>query len=133
MDTDMDDIAGELNELFIGSCPDGLTQDVLLELKSIMDLHALSPQELFYKWESYCLKMGSEETRLNLNTARALKRDVQDVLERETRGKTHMRGAEKRHTSGATPRAGGHNQDMFGMYVIALFYLGASVAYLPKG
>lgn len=111
----MDDRAEELNQHFSGSCPDGLPQDVLRELLSILDLHAMSPQDLYFKWESYCFKMGTEETVLNLDTVRALKRDIQDALEREAREKPQMRGAEKRGMSSATSRAAAGNQDIFGM------------------
>lgn len=111
----MEDVVHELNELFASSAPDGLPQDVLAELQSILRLHAILPQELFYKWESYSLKMGSDETKLDLDTVRAFKRDVQESLERESRGKSsHMRGAEKKGGVTATPRA--MNTDVFGMY-----------------
>ncbi|KAL1966877.1 hypothetical protein VTN77DRAFT_3842 [Rasamsonia byssochlamydoides] len=110
----MEDVVHELNELFASSAPDGLPQDVLTELQSILRLHAISPQELFYKWESYSLKMGSEETKLDLDTVRAFKRDVQDSLERESRGKnSHLRNAEKKGGVTATQRTG--NTDVFGM------------------
>lgn len=110
----MDDTAQELNELFAGSAPDGLRQDVLSELQSMLRLHGITPQELFYKWESYSMKMGSEDTTMDLNTVRAFKRDVQDALERETRGKSHqVRGTDKKPGVAATPRAG--KADVFGM------------------
>ncbi|KAI9928168.1 hypothetical protein ASPWEDRAFT_39028 [Aspergillus wentii DTO 134E9] len=109
----MEDLTGELNELFAASSPDGLPKDVLTELQSIVRVHSMSPQELFYKWESFCLKMGSEETKLNLDTVRLFKRDVQEALERESRSKTG-RQAEKKSTMSATPRAAA-NTDMFGM------------------
>ncbi|KAL1986487.1 hypothetical protein VTN96DRAFT_6246 [Rasamsonia emersonii] len=110
----MEDVVHELNELFASSAPDGLPQDVLAELQSILRLHAISPQELFYKWESYSLKMGSDETKLNLDTVRAFKRDVQESLERESRGKnSHLRSTEKKGGVTATPRA--MNTDVFGM------------------
>ncbi|WEW61022.1 DNA-directed DNA polymerase alpha subunit pol12 [Emydomyces testavorans] len=111
----MADFADELNEHFAGGNPDGLPPDILAELRSIMNLHALSVQELFYKWESYCIKMGAEEMKLNLETARALKRDIQDTLERESRGKMHLKLSEKRNAITATPRAVGNNQDVFDM------------------
>lgn len=111
----MDDITQELHELFASSAPNGLAQDVLTELQSMLRLHGITPQELFYKWESYSMKMGSEDTKLDLNTVRAFKRDVQDSLERETRGKNHqVRGSEKKSGVTATPRAG--KTDVFGMY-----------------
>jgi DNA polymerase alpha subunit B len=91
-----------------------LPPDILGELQSILRLHSVSPQELFYKWESYCLKMSSEETRLDLETIRAFKKDLQEILERETRSKTHARGTDKRSTLGATPRSVSSN-DVFEM------------------
>ncbi|EFR04651.1 DNA polymerase subunit alpha B [Nannizzia gypsea CBS 118893] len=106
----------QLNELFGGSFPDGLPQDVLGELLSILQLHAIDPQELFYKWESYCLKMAGEETVLNLDTVRSFKRNLHDAIERESRAKTQMRGTEKRNTGTAAPRpAAGGNQGIFDM------------------
>lgn len=112
----MDDIPGELNELFASSAPDGLPRDVLTELQSMLRLHGITPQELFYKWESYSMKMGADDTKLDLNTVRLFKRDVQDSLERGARDKSHqVRGSEKRGGVSATPRAG--NTDVFGMYV----------------
>ena len=111
----MADYEQELNGLFQMPGESQLPPDVLGELQSTLRLHSMSPQELFYKWESYCIKMGSAETKLNLDTARAFKKDIQEVLDRETRGKTHMRGSEKR-TVHATPRAVANTDDVFGMY-----------------
>lgn len=105
---------GELNELFSVSGDSNLPPDVLGELQSTLRLHSITPQELFYKWESYSLKMGSEETKLDLNTARAFKKDVQEILEREARSKAHMRSADKRGVH-ATPRAVVNSDDVFGM------------------
>jgi hypothetical protein len=101
----------ELNRLFSGS-ESGLAPDVQLELEKILDLHGIDPQELFYKWESYSLKMGAEETKLDLKTARDFKRDLKELLEAEARSKAHGKTAEKR-TVNATPRAAGG--DVFGM------------------
>lgn len=104
----------ELNSLF---APPGtqLEPDVLSELESIMRLHSIPPQELFYKWESYSIKMGSDDLKLNIDTARALKKDVQDGLERESRNKAHVRSADKR--TGGQSRNITSNGDVFGMYV----------------
>ncbi|KAI9763290.1 MAG: DNA-directed DNA polymerase alpha subunit pol12 [Geoglossum simile] len=107
-------ITEELHTLFAPPPSTKLPPDILGELHSILRLHSISPQELFYKWESYCLKMGSEETRLDLETARALKKDVQETLERETRSKAHVRSADKRVTVGSTPR-GVSSSDVFNM------------------
>jgi DNA polymerase alpha subunit B len=48
----------ELNEFFAGSFPDGIPKDVLAELQSMLRVHSITAEELFYKWESYSMKMG---------------------------------------------------------------------------
>ena len=103
----------ELKELFSSACPE-MEADVLTELNSIMRLHSIDAQELWYKWESYSIKMGSDDMKLNIETARALKKDVQDGLERENRTKSHVLNSNKR--GGATPRNVTSNGDVFGMY-----------------
>lgn len=113
----MADNTVELNETF--SIPGQLTlpSDILSELQSIIRLHSISTQELFFKWESYCIKMGSEETEMNFPTVRAFKKDIQETLERETRGRGHMRSVEKKATH-ATPRAAVGNVDVLGLSVL---------------
>jgi DNA polymerase alpha subunit B len=91
-----------------------LEPDVLTELQSIMRLHSIDVEELWYKWESYSMKMSSDDMKLNIDTARALKKDVQDSLERESRNKAHVLNSNKR--GGATPRNVQSNGDVFGMY-----------------
>jgi DNA polymerase alpha subunit B len=102
----------ELKELF-AAANSNIESDVLAELHSIMRLHSIDAQELWYKWESYSMKMGSDDTKLNIDTARALKKDVQDTLERDNRTKSHGLNAIKR--GGATPRNLSSNGDVFGM------------------
>ncbi|KAH0138228.1 DNA polymerase alpha 70 kDa subunit, partial [Aureobasidium melanogenum] len=107
----MEDQTAEINELF--AVPNTtLERDVLGELKSILRIHSLSPQEMFFKWEAYSLKMGPE-TQMNYKTAREFKKDLQDALERESRGKAHMQSAQKRSTNG-TPR-NANTGDVFGV------------------
>ncbi|KAK8157269.1 DNA polymerase alpha subunit B N-terminal-domain-containing protein [Phyllosticta citrichinensis] len=108
----MADLTAELNELF-GSPAAELSPDVLGELQSLLRLHSISPQELFYKWESYSIKMGPDTT-LNLKTARDLKKDIQDTLERENRAKAAHAKVDKK-TAGPGPRAGANTADVFGM------------------
>ena len=110
----MANIKAELNELFAIPPVTELTPDVLAELQSILRLHSISPQELSYKWESYSMKMGSEQTKLDLETTRAFKKDLQEMLEREARGKAHVRSVDKR-SAYATPRSTGKGDDVFGM------------------
>ena len=59
------------------------------------------------------MKMGSESTKLDLDTARAFKKDLQEILERESRAK-HGRSTDK-SSKYATPRRGGIGDDVFGM------------------
>ena len=105
-----------LNDFFSIPGATSIPIDILGELQSILRLHSIAPQELFYKWESYCIKMGSEETKLDLSTVRAFKKDIQEMLERESKGRSHMRSADKRGLH-ATPRAAAGHDDMFGMWV----------------
>lgn len=109
----MTDTTAELNELFAATFPDGLPKDILTELQSILRIHSITAEELFYKWESYSIKMG-EEVKLNTDTVRGFKQDVLEALERESRSKIG-RHAEKRAPVTATPRAA-TGSDVFGMY-----------------
>ena len=106
----------DLNDLFALPPVTELPPDIMGELQSILRIHSISPQELSYKWESYTMKMGSEQTKLDLPTARAFKRDLQEMLERESRGKAHVRSVDKRGAY-ATPRSAAKGDDVFGMYV----------------
>lgn len=108
-----DPIVEELNALFAPASATELEPDVLAELQSIMRLHSIPPQELFYKWESYSMKMGADDMKLDIETSRALKQDVQDGLERESRRRAHARTADRR--PGTTPRNTSNNSDVFGI------------------
>jgi DNA polymerase alpha subunit B len=111
----------ELRELFTAASSN-IEPDVLAELQSIMRLHSIDAQELWYKWESYSMKMGSDDMKLNIETARSLKKDVQDTLERDNRTKSHGLTANKRG-GGATPRNVSSNGDVFGMYGFNLYWV----------
>lgn len=102
-------VGDELDEWFVPH------PEVKIELESICRLHATSPEELFYKWESYSMKMGQERTKLDAPTVREFKKDLQETVEREARSKSHMRSADKRGTY-ATPRNAAKGGDVFGMY-----------------
>ncbi|KAI0459899.1 DNA polymerase alpha/epsilon subunit B [Xylaria acuta] len=103
----------ELNERF-GTGDKPLEHNVLVELQNIMELHSLSPQDLFFKWESYCIKMDMDDMKLSVETLGALKQDLLDALERSNRSHQVQIKAEKR--VGATPRAAVKNGgDVFGM------------------
>lgn len=104
----------ELNEKFATGNKD-LEPDVVAELQSIMRMHSLSAQDLFFKWESYCIKMDMDEMKLSVEALRSLKQDIQDALERSNRSHHVHIKSEKR--SGATPRTTVKNGggDVFGM------------------
>lgn len=109
------DAEGELNEFFAGSFPDGIPKDILAELLSMLRVHSIPAEELFYKWESYSIKMG-EGVTLTMQTVRGFKQDVQEALERESRDKAG-RHTEKRSANTGTPRgAAAAGGDMFGMF-----------------
>ncbi|PSK43077.1 hypothetical protein B9Z65_7031 [Elsinoe australis] len=91
----------ELSKLFAQPNKD-LPEDVSAELQSVMRLLSLSEQELFYKWEAYSMKLGAENTDLNYKTVRDFKKDLQDALERESRGKAQIHSTKK--TVNNTPR-----------------------------
>ncbi|KAI9652198.1 MAG: DNA-directed DNA polymerase alpha subunit pol12 [Trizodia sp. TS-e1964] len=110
----MEDSTQEINRLFALPPLTELPPDVMRELQSILRLHSITAQELFYKWESYSMKMGPEVLILSLESARALKNDVQENLEKENRGKSQIRGAEKRSVTG-TPRNIPREDDILGM------------------
>ncbi|KAF2765838.1 DNA polymerase alpha, subunit B [Teratosphaeria nubilosa] len=97
----------ELNAAFGTDLP----HDVATELQHIQRLLDLSAHELFFKWESYVIKMGVDSTPLHPNTLHDFKKDLQDALERESRAKGHAVQSAKK--SAPTPRAGGG--DVFGM------------------
>jgi len=105
------DYASELSERFqLPSTSSGLA--VLAELQSILRIHNIDPEDLSFKWESYCMKMGAEETKLVPKTVRDFKKDLQEQLEDKIRGKVNGHVAEKRAFAG-TPRAGMNSSDMF--------------------
>jgi hypothetical protein len=118
----MADSKENIDGLFAPSVPNGLALDVMGELESIMRLHSISPQELFYKWESYSMKMGAEDTKLDLDTVRMFKKDVQNSVERSHPSKHTGRGSERKSAVASTPRAPTANGDVFGMCVVEILY-----------
>ena len=109
----MDPIEEELSGRFTLPTTD-IAPVVLGELLSILRIHQLNPEDLSFKWESYCMKMGPE-TELSLKTVRDFKKDLQDALERESREKTLKLG---QRGVNATPRAAIGKGDVFGMWVL---------------
>ncbi|CCJ30096.1 unnamed protein product [Pneumocystis jirovecii] len=60
--------------------------EILMECLSILKLYSISPTELFYRWESWCLKMGNEP-ELVLENIQLFKRDMQYILEKRSNSK----------------------------------------------
>ncbi|KAG6053032.1 hypothetical protein E4U17_005095 [Claviceps sp. LM77 group G4] len=88
-----------------------LEQDVLYEIQSILRLHDLSVDDLFFKWDAYCIRMDLDaQSALSLQNIRNLKHSIQDELEKSHRA-TQVRGERRVN---AVPR-GVSGGDVFGM------------------
>lgn len=120
----------ELQRLF--SAGKAIEPDVEAELQSMMRLHGLSAEDLFYKWESYCIKMDFDAgDALTLPNVRNLKQNIQDALEKSASshqgaGATASSATKPKNERkiAGTPRGGGANGgssqggaggDMYGM------------------
>lgn len=104
----------QLQELFAPPAGE-VPAEVLAELLAIQRLHGLDPQELFYRWESFCINGGTPaDSVLNLDTARALRRTMQEALERDSRARAARKGVEgsRRPGPSVTPR---QSSDVFEM------------------
>jgi len=65
--------------------------EILGELHSMLRIYDIDAQELFFKWESYSMRMGlTADIKLSVDVVRAFKQDVQERLEKELRGKARM-------------------------------------------
>lgn len=85
-------------------CFGDLTPDVLAEFLSMLRSYGLDDQELFYKWESYCIRMSPNDTKLDLETVRAFKKDVQEILEKDIRAKSRQQNSGALRGLQKTPR-----------------------------
>ncbi|KAF4120453.1 DNA polymerase alpha subunit B [Geosmithia morbida] len=100
-----------------------LEPDILAELQSMMRLHDLSVEDLYLKWDSYCLRMETDADVVTLQGIRGLKQTIQDTLERENSTGTSSNVGRKKPGHGgsrqqphAAPRAGAAGgSDVFGM------------------
>lgn len=109
-----DPVVAELNERF-GAANTELSPDVIYELQSIMRLHELDVQDMFFKWESYCIKMDMDQPKMSMSTVRKFKQDLQDTLERANRAQA-LEQVKTEKRQGGTPRPGArNNSDVFGM------------------
>ena len=103
-----------INEVFAPPPAPPLPPDILGELQSILRIHSTTPQELFFKWEAYTIRMGLETNKVDLEAVRAFKKDLQEALERESRTKVGRSAERKSH---ATPKSENVGYDAFGMCV----------------
>jgi DNA polymerase alpha subunit B len=92
---------------------DGLRPEVLGELHAMLGIYTVDPEELYYKWEAYSMKMDREDMKLDMKTVKDFRKDIDDDLDRQSRNKAQAHGNRRR--PGATPRTGGRNADAFGM------------------
>ncbi|KAM0363738.1 hypothetical protein ACHAO7_002045 [Fusarium culmorum] len=99
----------EIQDRFSPNKP--LEPDVLSELESIMRLHGLSAEDLFFKWESYCIKLDIDAQVLSLEALRNLKQSIQDELENSHR-KVQVKSERK---VASASRGGNKGGDVFGM------------------
>jgi DNA polymerase alpha subunit B len=88
--------------------------EVMAELRNMLVLYGVDAQELFFKWESYCIKMLPEEVKMTLDSVRAFKESVQSILEKEMRGKARMQHQAAPTTTMRTPRPR-DSGDVYGM------------------
>ncbi|TDZ68491.1 DNA polymerase alpha subunit B [Colletotrichum sidae] len=97
---------------YFASDEKGLEPEVLTELQSIMRLHEVSGEDLFYKWESFCIKMDMDAANPDMTHVRTFKAELQDQLEKAAKQQTHIKTERRAH---GTPRAVRGGGDVFGM------------------
>lgn len=111
------DVSAALHNYFSPNAP--LEPDVLAELQSLLRLHGVSAEDLFYKWESYCMRLETEANVVTLAALKGFKQSTLDDLEKDNQAKA---AADRR--IGATPRSiakGGG--DVFSMWVVVLSHV----------
>ncbi|KAK5993445.1 hypothetical protein PT974_06876 [Cladobotryum mycophilum] len=102
----------EIKSLF---APNGkLEPDVVGELQSMMRLHDLSAEDLYFKWESYCIKMETDAQDVTLSAVRNLKHSIQDQLEKSHR-QVQVKSERKVAATPKPKAGGGMGGDVFGM------------------
>lgn len=116
----------ELQRLF--SAGKAIEPDIAAELQSMMRLHGISSEDLFYKWESYCIKMELDAgDALTLAHVRNLKQNMLDALAKSAAapaaGSSSVVKPKAERKAMGTPRAGrgaanggaGAGGDMYGI------------------
>ncbi|KAL1897400.1 DNA-directed DNA polymerase alpha subunit pol12 [Sporothrix stenoceras] len=123
----MADTVARLNERFGAGDAQPLEPDIVVQLQSIMNMHGLPVQELFYKWEAYCIKMDLplDQAALTMDRLRAFKQNLQDALERRNQEQqslpqvsSHAKKIKTERLGGgasATPRRSNKGGDVYGL------------------
>ncbi|KAF3910917.1 hypothetical protein ABW20_dc0109095 [Dactylellina cionopaga] len=88
-----------------------LPEEVMAELQSMLGLYNIDAEELFFKWEGYCLKMG-EDVKTDLKNIKEFKKDTQDQFEIEMRAKSRTT---QTPASRGVQRAAKNTGDVFNM------------------
>ncbi|KAF3902913.1 hypothetical protein AA313_de0209494 [Arthrobotrys entomopaga] len=87
-----------------------LPEEVLTELQSMLSIYTIDAEELFYKWEEYCLK--HEDVKPNLKNIMAFKQDTREQFEIEMRSKSKTAQTPAGRSG---PRTAKNAGDMFNM------------------
>jgi DNA polymerase alpha subunit B len=88
-----------------------LEPDVLSELRSMMHLHDLSAEDVFWKWEAFSIKMDIDVGQVTLSAVRNLKANLREELEKRASKGREIKTERK---IGGTPRGGGVG-DVYGV------------------
>ncbi|KAF3229197.1 DNA-directed DNA polymerase alpha subunit pol12 [Orbilia oligospora] len=101
----------DLAEKF-GELPD----EVMVELQNMLRIYNIDAEDLFFKWEEYCLKMG-EDIKLNLKNITTFKDDAREQFEIEMRAKSKSAQAP---AARGVQRTAKNTGDVFNMYDLTL-------------
>ncbi|PUU78825.1 hypothetical protein B9Z19DRAFT_1125968 [Tuber borchii] len=70
---------------------EGARPEVLGQVASMLKIYGIPAEEPFFKWELYCIEMGLDDTKLNLDIVQAFKEDVHE-FGRGIKSKLRMHG-----------------------------------------
>lgn len=86
------------------------------ELISMLRLYDITPEELFFKWESYCIRLGYDsDVKISIDHVIDFKRDVQKMLEAEVKGRRGAAGGKAAGTRVIKAEVGEGGADGLGL------------------